>query len=317
MVPPRLEAIDMATGQRRILFDPNAALARDLETAISRRVLTWKDKPGVSYTGQLFVGRGQDSDRRAPLFINYYYCNGFLRGGMGNEWPLASLAEAGISTLCINSPTYTENPVERYDHAVTSIAAVVELLAGEGLVDPRRVGMGGLSFGSEVTMWVAIHSDLLAAASVTSPSVTPMYYRTNMARGPMFDTGLREGWGLGAPEETPEQWKRLSPVYNLDSIHVPILFQMPEEEYLSAIDYVFPLMREHLADLYVFPNEPHNKFQPKHLLAAYSRNFDWFRFWLQGAQDANPAKAAQYALWKDMRRGGDSKPQSGVSSAQD
>jgi len=299
-VPPRLETIDLATGRRRILFEPNAALARDLEAAIAARVLTWKDEQGHSYTGQLFVGRDQDGGRR-PLFVNYYYCGGFLRGGMGNEWPLASLAEAGISTLCINKPTYTLDPVVRYDRAVTSIAAVVHLLAEEGLVDPRRVGMGGLSFGSEATMWVATHSDLLAAASVTSPSVTPMYYLLNMARGPMFETGLREGWGLGAPDETPEQWKRLSPVYNVDSIHVPILFQMPEEEYLHAIDYVFPLMRRHRADLYVFPNEPHNKFQPRHLLAAYNRNLEWFRYWLQGVLDEDPAKAAQYALWNAMR----------------
>jgi dipeptidyl aminopeptidase/acylaminoacyl peptidase len=151
-------------------------------------------------------------------------------------------------------------------------------------------------------MWVAIHSDLLAAASVTSPSVTRSYYLMNLARGTMFDKGLRDGWGLGAPEETPDQWKRLSPAYNVESIHAPILFQTPEEEYLYEIDYVFPLMRRHLADLYVFPNEPHNKFQPRHLLAAYTRNFDWFRFWLQDVQDRDPAKAAQYTLWNDMRR---------------
>lgn len=316
MVPPRLEAIDLDTGQRRTLFDPNAALARDLDAAISHRVLTWTDKPGVSYTGHLFVARGQDGGKR-PLFINYYHCTGFLRGGMGNEWPLASLAEAGISALCINAPTYTEDPMVRYGHAVTSVAAAVDLLSGEGLVDPRRVGMGGLSFGSEVTMWVAIHSDLLAAASVTSPSVTRTYYLMNLARGTMFDKGLREGWGLGAPEETPDQWKRLSPAYSLDSIHAPFLFQMPEEEYLYAVDYTFPLMRRHLADVYVFPNEPHNKFQPRHLLAAYSRNLDWFRFWLQGVEDQDPAKAAQYALWNQMRRESGAARQAKAASPQD
>jgi dipeptidyl aminopeptidase/acylaminoacyl peptidase len=220
---------------------------------------------------------------------------------MGNEWPLASLAEDGISTLCINAPPFTDKPLVRYDRAVTSVAAVVGLLAAEGLVDPRRVGMGGLSFGSEVTMWVAMHSDLLAAASVTSPSVTPMYYRMNMARGQMFETGLRKVWGLGSPEETPDQWKRLSPVYNLDSIHTPVLFQMPEEEYLCAIDSIFPLMRKHRADLYVFPNEPHNKFQPRHLLAAYQRNLDWFRFWLQGYDSGERGKRARYEHWRAMR----------------
>lgn len=56
-----------------------------------------------------------------------------------------------------------------------------------------------------------------------------------------------------------------------------------------------------MADLYVFPNEPHLKFQPRHKLAIYKRNVDWFRFWLQGFEDADPSKADQYEHWRAMR----------------
>jgi hypothetical protein len=28
---------------------------------------------------------------------------------------------------------------------------------------------------------------------------------------------------------------------------------------------------------------------------------DWFRFWLQGYEDPNPAKAAQYEHWEALR----------------
>ena len=62
-------------------------------------------------------------------------------------------------------------------------------------------------------------------------------------------------------------------------------------------------IRAHRADLYVFPNEPHQKFQPKHKLAVYERNLDWFRFWLQGYQDPDPSKATQYARWQLMKAG--------------
>src|SRR5690606_19459247 len=158
-----------------------------------------------------------------------------------------------------------------------------------------------LSFGSEVTLWVAMRSGLLAAASVASPNCTPIYYMLNRTKGDMFLTGLREVWGLGPPEETPERWKLLSPVYNLDNIHIPILFQMPEEEYLYGMDYIAPLMQSGRADLYVFPDEPHRKFQPRHMLAAYERNLDWFRFWLQGVEGASTTKSGQYDRWRRMR----------------
>jgi len=108
-------------------------------------------------------------------------------------------------------------------------------------------------------------------------------------------------WGLGSPSETPERWKVLSPVFNLDNIRAPILMQTPEQEYVYGLDYEIPLIREHRADLYVFPNEPHQKFQPKHKLAVYERNLDWFRFWLQGYEDPAPSKVAQYIRWRAMR----------------
>src|SRR5690606_25618329 len=121
-------------------------------------------------------------------------------------------------------------------------------------------------------------------------------------KGEMFTTGLRAVWGLGSPEETPEQWKRLSPAYNLERIRAPVLFQMPEEEYLYALDYVMPLTQEHRADLYVFPNEPHRKFQPRHMIAGYGGNLDWFRLWRQGVEDTDPDKAARYMRWRDIRK---------------
>ncbi len=35
-------------------------------------------------------------------------------------------------------------------------------------------------------------------------------------------------------------------------------------------------------ELYIFPNEYHNKTQPMHRWNVYRRNVQWFQFWLQG-----------------------------------
>lgn len=298
--PPRLERIDIDTGRRQPMFEPNAALAADLGKAITPRFLRWKDAKGHEFTGQLFLGTADKAPPR-PLFVTYYSCPGFLRGGTGDEWPLASLAADGIATLCINAAAYMYDPVTRYDTGLEAVRSVVALLAGEVIVDPARVGMGGLSFGSEVTQWVATESDLLAAASEAAPLATPLYYLISSLQGGRFLTGLYAAWGLRAPETTPAQWKRISPTFNLDRIHVPILYQMPEEEYLFALDYLVPMMREHKADLYIFPDETHQKFLPRHKAAAYERNLDWFRFWLQGYESADAGKRGQYEHWRAMR----------------
>ncbi len=299
--PPRLESVDLESGKRHVLFDPNAALARDMAEVAPARLLQWQDKQGQWFSGQFYSAR-HDSDEPAPLFVTYYSCPGFVRGGVGDEWPLASLAQAGISVLCINRrPGYTMDAVRRYGQGMAAVEGAVDRLARDGEIDRTRVGMGGLSFGAEVTMWTLTNSRLLAAASVATPVLSPFYYVIGSIKGKAFRKGLRELWGLGSPSETPQRWKALSPVFQLDSIHAPILFQHAEQEYMYALDYEIPLILEQRADLYVFPNEPHQKFQPRHKLAVYNRNLDWFRFWLQGYEVTDPAKTEQYVRWRAMR----------------
>ncbi|WP_343237262.1 Atxe2 family lasso peptide isopeptidase [Xanthomonas sp.] len=300
--PPRLERIDLESGERHVLFDPNVALALDMARVAPARLLRWADAQGRWFSGQYYPARRRGI-APAPLFVTYYSCPGFVRGGAGDEWPLASLAQAGISALCINQlPGYTLDAVERHGQGLAAVESAIDLLSSAGEVDRTRVGMGGLSFGGAVTLWTATESDLLAAASVANPVVSPTYYLFGSMKGEGFLKGLRDMWGLGAPGETPERWKALSPAFKLDRIRAPILFQHSEQEYLYALDYEIPLIRAQRADLYVFPNEPHQKFQPRHKLAAYERNLDWFRFWLQGYEDPSPAKAAQYSRWRLMQR---------------
>jgi len=301
--PPRLERVDLTTGERQVLFDPNAALALDMAKTTPSRLLRWTDAKGQEFTGQFFPAR-RTGDGPSPLFVNYYDCRGFLRGGLGDEWPFASLAEDGISALCINQAPYRLDAAERYGRGLSAVKSVIDLLASKGEIDRTKVGMGGLSFGTEVTLWTVMKSDLLAAASVTSPVMSRNYYLFGSMKGDGFFKPLKEFWQLGALDETSERWRLLSPVANLDKIKAPILMQMPEQEYVVALDYAIPLIREHRADLYVFPNEPHQKFQPRHKLAAYERNIDWFRFWLQGYEDPDPAKREEYKHWRVMKAAG-------------
>jgi len=310
--PPRLERIDLATGGRQILFDPNEALALNMAKKAPSRLLRWTDAEGQEFTGQFFPARSTGPGP-SPLFVNYYDCRGFLRGGLGDEWPFASLAKEGISALCINSAPYRLDAVERYGQGLSAVKSVIDLLASKGEIDRTKVGMGGLSFGTEVTLWTVMKSDLLAAASVTSVGMSRNYYLSGSMRGDAFFKPLKEFWQLGALDETPARWRLLSPAGNLDKIKAPILMQMPEQEYVIALDYAIPLIRDHRADLYVFPNEPHQKFQPKHKLAAYERNLDWFRFWLQGYEDPNLVKKQQYAHWREMRDAVSARPARGAA----
>jgi dipeptidyl aminopeptidase/acylaminoacyl peptidase len=299
--PPRLEAFAIGTGRRRTLFDPNAAMRARSWPVIER--LEWRDEQGRSFNGIMYLPKHARSGRH-PLFLNYYRCEGFVRGGVGDEWPFVALAEAGIASACVNAVPVEgpQDAVEQYRAALSGIEALISRLTARKSIDPARVGIGGLSFGSEVAMWAVMHSDLIAAASVASPQLEPSAYWFNAVQGRNYREILRNVWGLGAPDETPERWKLISPALNAAKIRAPLLMQLSEQEARYAIELRARLTSSTTPfEMHAFPDEPHLKVQPRHRLAAYERNLDWFRFWLMSMEDPDPTKAEQYRRWRDLK----------------
>lgn len=298
--PPKLLAVSLTSGASHVLAAPNLTLEQAAMPAT--KLMTWSTADGRSFSGWLMTPPGPI--RRRPVFITYYLCDGYLRGGTGDEYPLAALAQAGIATLCINKAYQSvsqHDAVSDYRTAQVAIETIVAKLDADGVIDRDRVGMGGFSFGSEVTAWMMMNTRLLRAAAVASTQVEPAYYWFNGAPGRDNHAVLRRSWKLGAPEETPERWREISPALNTDKIHTALLMQMPEQEYRLSFELFARLAATPTpVDLYVFPGEPHNKTRPRHRLAVYSRNLDWFRFWLQDFIDPDPAKADQYRLWTAM-----------------
>ncbi len=296
--PPRLVRVAIDTGATTLLFDPNAVLARDMTTSMSVRLMAWSDPQGRRYTGRFYPAVSAGG-APPPLFVAYYRCAGFVRGGMGDEWPLATLAAHGISALCLNAAPTAVDAIQRYQTGLAVIEQAVEFLAAEGEIDPTRVGLGGLSFGAEVSLWAAMHSDLPRAISVSTPVVSPAGWLL-LSPWESYRARLDRFWQLGPPDDPSERWRMISPAYAPELIKAPVLMQLAEQEWRSSLDYAVPMIRRNQADLYVFPNEPHQKFQPRHKLAVYERNLDWFRFWLQDYEDPDPGKAEQYRHWRAM-----------------
>jgi len=299
-VPPRLERVDLEDGQRKVLFEPNATLAQTMAESAPIERLAWSDPSGTRFVGRYYPP-ASSTVGPSPLFVVYYRCSGFLRGGVGDEWPLATLAAHGVAALCIDAAPDRSDAIERFEDGRVAIASAVDLLASRGEIDPHRIGVGGLSAGAEVALWTATQSRSVHAVSMATPVIAPSFYLLMSPWEDVFLSRLGRYWQLGAPDETPERWNRIAPPTDPRRLNAPVLMQLAEQEYRYALDYAVPWIRGNVADVYVFPHEKHLKFQPRHKLAVYERNLDWFRFWLQGVEDPDPLKAPQYARWRQMR----------------
>lgn len=305
--PPQLVRLSLTDGAQRKVIDPNRALRSRIVT--SAQLLTWRDADGRQFTGQLLLPPSPAERARWPLVIDYYRCPGFLRGGVGDETPLLPLASEGVATLCVNAvfAAGAQNSRQDYAAALSGIQAIVGKLSAAGVIDPKRVGMAGLSFGSEVVLWVARHSSLLAAASIASGQLEPGYYWYNAVRGRDVPEALAEAWGLGDPDHDRAAWAEVSPALDMDNIHAPLLMQLPELEARWSMQLYAKLSRSDTpVELYAFPDAAHVKNQPRQKFAAYTRGRDWFDFWLAGRTDGDPGKSEQYTRWRalDLRRAG-------------
>lgn len=300
--PPRVESVDLATGARKTLFDPNDAMRAAYRPAV--RFMRWSIGDGLEAAGVLMLpphaGR-----RPAPLYINYYLCDGFLRGGEGDEWPMPQLIDAGYAVACINSVPFTghQDGVRNYEVGLKAVGALIDKLAAEGTIDRTRVAMGGLSFGSETAFWIAMHSHLLAALSVSSEQPEPGSYWFGAMPGSDIVATRLKVWGYGKPDQTPARWRVVSPALNTDKIRIPVLLQLPEQE-ARAVPELYARLYEQgtPTELYAFPDEAHIKLQPRHRLAVYERNLDWFRYWLEDYRDPDLEKREQYRRWDALRR---------------
>lgn len=295
--PPRLITVNLATGRTRQLFDPSPSLR---VRAWPTREVRWTTSQGIEIGGQLLLPRGPAPKSGFPLVVDYYDCTGFQRGGVGDELPLAPLAEAGIATLCINQAwSIGQDFVWKVAAGVDAVSSGIEYLGREGIIDKSRVGMTGLSFGESVTTAVLERTPLLRAASIASADMDPVYWWAASVPGRDIKGMLWDQFRVGNPDTQPEGWKAITAIGGLANLHAPLLMQLPESETRLAIEFYGRLASSPTpTELYSYPNEMHVKWEPRHKLAVYQRNLDWFRFWLLGQEDSDPAKAGQYARWR-------------------
>lgn len=332
--PPKLVRINLDNGSRTDLFDPNAGLRRRLIAAgipahIAR--MHWRDARGLMHTGVFLSGRFADTSSRAPpLVITSYDCLGFLRGGTGSTTPEFVLWADGFAVLCSNldealtAPGYPLGRVPPgyatdVEYMFDGWKAAVQLLAHRKLVDPKRVGISGLSFTGEAVNYVVTHHPQFAAAATAGHlggMTDPIAYYIEGGIGGRRGRDIIRGYPLPDPR-SPNGHRYFSVVsnaLNAGRICTPVLEQTNEAEFGVDLEYYGALRLENApVEVIVFPAESHVFWQPQHLLLVQERNVAWFRWWLEDYNAQNALMDASYARWERLREQNRSGCASGLS----
>lgn len=304
--PPQLVAEDKATRALHLIWDPNPQL-KDIELGPAE-VIRWKDDTSYEWEAGLVKPPGYTPGKRYPLVIQTHGLtkSRFLsNGSFTTAFAAQALAAQGIAVLQMGwNPNNFETSKECPDQ-IAGFASAVKKLADEGLIDPERVGAIGFSRTVyHVLAAITTAERLFAAASVTE-GVTFGYFEYLVA----VDTGLdrsADALNGGKPfgAQGLKNWLARSPEFNMDKVRAPLLLLQPgvpavfeDWEPYAALRYL-----KKPVDLIMLQAGTHVMTNPAQRQASETINVDWFRFWLKGEEDPDPAKAEQYRRWRELRK---------------
>ena len=260
--PGDLHLLDLGTGEERRLTRLNDELLSelDLPTVVP---LHFSGIDGAPVEGWFL--RQSGSEDPLPTLLG-------IHGGPHSAWGAQfnfdhlMFAGAGYGVLLVNHRASTGYG----DAFATAIRGdwgnldYADLMSGvdhaieEGLADPDRLGVYGISGGGNLTGWVIGHTDRFKAACPENPVFNwfSMYGTSDLGA----DFSVRELGGT--PYEAEDVYRRCSPITYADRVTTPTLFLQHEGDCrcpAEQTEQFFTVLRVNgvPAEMLRFPNTPH------------------------------------------------------------
>jgi len=311
--PPLL----VATNKQKsgVIWDPNPQL-KNIELG-EASVYTWKDKEGREQRGGLYKPSNYEAGQRYPLVIQTHGFPGseFKPSGFfPTAFAARALAAAGIVVLQLGERNCPYATPDAGSCAVSYYEAIANQLVSDGLVDGGRIGIIGFSHSCFTVMETLTTGSLrIKAASITDGVMVDYLQYMLFGPGPS-PTGQDDSRSLsreydssiGAPPfgEGLQLWLERSPGFHLDKVTAPLLVVGEGPASLLSMWQPYAGLRflHKPVDLMMLNTDEHVLTNPAVRMASQGGSVDWFRFWLKGEEDPDPAKADQYVRWRALRK---------------
>lgn len=283
--PPNYCLYDLKTKKRAAMTDfkdPAPQL-----TGIQRERVTYKRADGLELSGTLYLPPGHKPGTRLPVVVWAYPMEydtaataGQIRGSVNRFAFFRGTSQLFFVTQGYAVLDNAEMPVVGdpqtvndtfVQQIVSNAEAAIHKLDEMGVGDPKRVGVGGHSYGAFMTANLLARCDLFAAGIARSGA----YNRTLTPFG--FQSERRTLW------EAPETYIKMSPFMHANLINEPILLIHGMADNNSG---TFPIQSERLfaalkgfggtARFVYLPYESHGYSARESVLHVLAEMFEWF-----------------------------------------
>lgn len=224
--PADVWILEVKTRQfRQLTFSPQAGV--DLAALVKPELVTFRSFDGLELSGWLYRPRNQsgpgayvlsfhggpEGQERAPFRSDY---QALLGQGIGVLAPNVR-GSSGFGKKFVN----LDNGELRVN-GVKDIKACVDYLVGQGLADPKRLGITGGSYGGYMTMAGLTEYPDMFAAGVNLFGI--VNFMTFFAHTQPWMAAISKT-EYGDPATQKEMLDRLSPIYKLDRIKAATMVQ--------------------------------------------------------------------------------------------
>lgn len=162
------------------------------------------------------------------------------------------------------------------------VMAGVKDLVDRGIADPRKLGIGGWSYGGFMSEWAITQTNDFKAA-VSGAGLSNLISEYGSEEHPAYDE-----WFYGVPYESDSLVKFLnsSPFTQLKNAKTPTLILQGDADTTDPPDQSQELYRglKHYGvetELVTYPREPHGLREEKHLVDRLNRILAWYETYLK------------------------------------
>lgn len=270
----------------------NKELLSELQLGKTEKI-QFKNPDGQTVEGFVLKPPDFDPGRKYPLILKIH---GGPQGTDGNYFSAEGqwYAANGYVVLWVNyraSSDYGEAWQEAiarnwYFKEYDDLMAAVDYMCQKEYIDPKRLGVTGVSYGGIMTTWIVGHTDRFAAA------VAERFTVDNFSCYGVDDEALWYEKDLGLPydEDNFNLYRILSPITYIKNCKTPILLMQCLEDHRcplpQALQFYMGLKKLKKAEtqLILYPRESHGIREIPHLSDRLKRIISWFDRYIKNSK---------------------------------
>jgi dienelactone hydrolase len=262
-------------------------------------LIEYKNSHGERLQGALFYPAGYDPARKYPMIVYMYEklsdnLHRYSPPSERNYYNVSAMASHGYFVL---EPDIVFKPRDPGVSVVDCVTAAAKRVIQMGVVDPKRIGIMGHSWGGFDTTYLATHTANFFAAAVAGAPITDLvsnygnhHWSSGIAETDHIETGQQR---MEVPlYEDLQAYIRNSAVFGVAGMTTPLLIEVGDSDgtvfFHQGVE-LYNIARRAKKDVVLieYAGEDHGLRKKANQIDYQRRIFEWFGHYLKG----EPAQA--------------------------